>query len=903
MNTTQAQQKALDDALIAPVDRLEFEKCNMRLKTDIKPKENAFQVVLDALALTPFYQAFLITAEVPAIYMKEFWATVTVHKSSIRFTINKKKLSLDVEVFREILQICPKVENKDTKKTNKMLYPRFTKVKIDYFMSRDQSISRRNKMFWHTARDDTMFTSIRCVSRHEKTQVYGVILPQHLTNQAMLESTAYQTYYAYATGEKAPKEKYFSFGRHLDELHVTWAHLEKKRTRLQTNTKTLEDLSSQSLETVSYAILDAVATHQETPPEYELTEEEEEENKEGDDKDKEGEQEQDEEDDLYRDVNINLERSDAEMILMIVSESKVPDKQQQKVTGTNEGAGVRPEVPDVPEYNSESKEESWTFKGDDKDKDGEQEQDEEDDLYKDVNLNQERSDTEITDAQVNKDMEDAHMTLTAAPLVVQQQSSPVSSDLVSKFINPSLDTDSTTTTTIPIMTFLDIPNFASLFQFEQQVSALETEMSEFKQTNQFAEAVSSILGIVDNYLASKMKEAVDVAAQLQTNKLREEAQAKNQEFLNQVDSTMKTIIKEQVQAQVSKIMPKIEKYVTESLGAEVLVRSTNQPQTSYANLYNALVESYNSYKDIISSYGDVVTLKRGRDDQDKDEDPFAGSNRGSKSRRSGKEVESAKEPTHKESKSTSSSKGASRSQPKSSGKSAHADEHDNDESQWNPSSSPTPDREWNKTKTVDNRPPQPWITQMAQAAGTQSSFNEFLATPIDFSAFIMHRLKIDNMTQEVLTGPTYDLIKGTCKSVVELDHLEEIIVRRHDDQLYKFREGDFKRLCRQDIKDMLLLLVEDKLTNLNLEERGVRGFVVGSRKGAAAATMGRVWRAAAAIGCVQVGFISGGCLLAAVKQKKRAFGLAEMHKRCVWLAGNTIRECLVWAVSPKGAFG
>ncbi|GKF51086.1 hypothetical protein Tco_0147553, partial [Tanacetum coccineum] len=33
------------------------------------------------------------------------------------------------------------------------------------------------------------------------------------------------------------------------------------------------------------------------------------------------------------------------------------------------------------------------------------------------------------------------------------------------------------------------------------------------------------------------------------------------------------------------------------------------------------------------------------------------------------------------------------------------------------------------------------------------------------------------------------------------------------------QEGDFKRLHRQDIKDMLLLLVQDKLTNLNLEER------------------------------------------------------------------------------------
>nr|GFD47963.1 hypothetical protein [Tanacetum cinerariifolium] len=88
--------------------------------------------------------------------------------------------------------------------------------------------------------------------------------------------------------------------------------------------------------------------------------------------------------------------------------------------------------------------------------------------------------------------------------------------------------------------------------------------------------------IVDNYLDFKMKEAMDVVVQLQTNKIREEAQAKNQEFLNQVDSTMKTIIKEHVQAQVSMIMPMIEKYVTESMRAKVLVRSTNQPHMSYA---------------------------------------------------------------------------------------------------------------------------------------------------------------------------------------------------------------------------------------------------------------------------------------------------------------------------------
>nr|GEY58018.1 hypothetical protein [Tanacetum cinerariifolium]GEY58577.1 hypothetical protein [Tanacetum cinerariifolium] len=363
-------------------------------------------------------------------------------------------------------------------------------------------------------------------------------------------------------------------------------------------------------------------------------------------------------------------------------------------------------------------------------KEGEKVQNEEDDLYSDVNINLEKSDAEMTDAQANQDTEDSHVTLTSEPPVAQQKSSFVSSDLVSKFINPSPDT-----------------------------------------------------GIVDNYLASKMKEAVDVVVQLQTSKLREEAQVENQEFLNQI------------------LNNKIEEN-----------KSVNRLDIQN-NLYNALVEPYNSDKDIITSYGDVVTLKRG------------------------KEAESSKEPTHKESKSTSSSKGASRSQPKSLGKSAYAEEHgqkvndledqthqefntrnddvtlvrealDDDESQWKLSSFLTPNHEWHKTKTVDNRPPQPWITQMAQAAGTQSSFNEFLATHIDFSAFITHQIKIDNMNQEELTGLTYDLIKGTCKSIVELEyHLEKVFKATNDQLDWHNPEG---KLYPHDLSKPIPLLLNER---------------------------------------------------------------------------------------------
>ncbi|GKF06981.1 hypothetical protein Tco_0041205 [Tanacetum coccineum] len=51
----------------------------------------------------------------------------------------------------------------------------------------------------------------------------------------------------------------------------------------------------------------------------------------------------------------------------------------------------------------------------------------------------------------------------------------------------------------------------------------------------------------------------------------------------------------------------------------------------------------------------------------------------------------------------------------------------------------------------------------------------------------------------------------------EYGHLEEFEVLREDQKLYKFREGDFPRLRLQDIEDMLLLLVQKKLTNLTTD--------------------------------------------------------------------------------------
>ncbi|GKD48575.1 hypothetical protein Tco_1277551 [Tanacetum coccineum] len=153
------------------------------------------------------------------------------------------------------------------------------------------------------------------------------------------------------------------------------------------------------------------------------------------------------------------------------------------------------------------------------------------------------------------------------------------------------------------------------------------------------------------------------------------------------------------------ILPKIKKTVNEQLEAQVLTRSSNESKTSHdvaanlselelkkilidkresnksiyrsdeqKNLYKALVDAYESDKLILDIYGDLVSFKRRRDVEDKDEEPSAGSNWGSKRRRDGKELESTSAPKEKTSKKTGKSTEGSKSHHKSAGESAQAEE-------------------------------------------------------------------------------------------------------------------------------------------------------------------------------------------------------------------------------------
>ncbi|GJX39750.1 hypothetical protein Tco_0253053 [Tanacetum coccineum] len=132
-----------------------------------------------------------------------------------------------------------------------MYYPRFTKVIVDYFMAKDLSIPGRNKMLWHTVRDDPMFTTIRVISKHQDTQIYSVILPQHLTNQSMLESEAYKTYHAYATGEKIPKPKYVKNKANFESSPKKKSVQASKGKRIKTSTKVVKPVKKKQPATTS----------------------------------------------------------------------------------------------------------------------------------------------------------------------------------------------------------------------------------------------------------------------------------------------------------------------------------------------------------------------------------------------------------------------------------------------------------------------------------------------------------------------------------------------------------------------------------------------------------------------------------------------------------------------------
>ncbi|GJU67325.1 uncharacterized mitochondrial protein-like protein [Tanacetum coccineum] len=239
-----------------------------------------------------------------------------------------------------------------------------------------------------------------------------------------------------------------------------------------------------------------------------------------------------------------------------------------------------------------------------------------------------------------------------------------------------------------------------------------------------------------------------------------------------------------------------------------------------AQLLNSLEIVVLLDKDLFESYGKAYSLKRDHEDKDKDEDPPAGSDQGLKKRKTSKDAEPSKGSKSKESKS-SSSKGT-KSQTKSSAfillkgtcRSRVELEYHLEECY----KAVTNRLDWNNPEgqeyPFDLSKPLPLIEDRGRQV---VPVNYFINNDLEY-------LKgIDDMVSIVIGVSEHDVF--STKRIIAVTHvkvmkwydygyLEEIEVRREDQQLYKFKEGDFPRLNLRDIKDMLLLLVQKKLSNL-----------------------------------------------------------------------------------------
>nr|GEW08543.1 hypothetical protein [Tanacetum cinerariifolium] len=800
----------------------------------------------------------------------------------------------------------------------------FKKVIIHHFMSKDPSIPRRNKINWHYVRDDSIFSTIKVVSRHQNTQQYGAILPIELTNDEIRNTKAYKQYYALATGEAVPKPK---------------ASARRKRSGSDTS--------------ITPPIMTAAAKGKQPAKAKSLSDPSE------------------------------VARTKAQQLKIVLRRSRQQTHiSQPGGSGTDEGTAFKPGVPDV--STDESEEElSWNSsdddgaddqvkdedidKGDEGDKKNQEttKYDEQDDAEGGGN-DEEESESDEEDDNAETREEENFDPIPRTPESSEDEGDgeedQVSSQFVTNMLNPTSDADmesifatastsvapfpitaptmtpstvTTITTTsqapippipIPSEVLQNLPTFNSVFRFDDRLKSLEANFSEYRQTNSFTNAVSNIPSIVHQYMNQQMNEAVRVAIQIQTDRLRDSYQRENDEFLQTIDENIKRIIKEQVKGQVkeqvSRILPRIKQSVNAQLKAKVLTRSSHSSRTSYAVV--ADLSEMKLKKFLIEKMDGNKSIERRDDDDDQDEGPSARSDRGSKRWREGKEPESASAPLETAPRSAGRSTTGSKSRQVLASESAFTKEPVQTTSQMDepsylvfetgaddqpifqssqhpewfsqPKKPPTPDQlEYHLEEVYKATTDQlDWVNP----EGQQYPHNLLKPLPlipdnrgrrvIPFAHFINNDLEylrgcassrkyttsvtktkaadygnikwIEDLVprtmwiqepidydKHALWGVSYwgrkhqqfygfavnreyalDVYsKRRIIAVIDLKivewhnykHLDWILVRRDDDKIYKFKEGDFKRLRLQDIEDMLLILVQGKLSNLTVEER------------------------------------------------------------------------------------
>nr|GFA10324.1 hypothetical protein [Tanacetum cinerariifolium] len=464
------------------------------------------------------------------IYMQEFWATAYVHQYSIRFKMDSKKNIVDLETFRDMLHICPRVSGQSFDELpfeEKILdFLRFPGHIAQIRTLTDVNV---NKLFqpWKS------FAAVinKCLTgksfgfdsfRHQNTQQYGALLPIELMNDEIRNTKAYKEYYACATGEAAPKLK-TSARRKRSGLDMfitppiaitTLTTTVDAAPRLTADAKGKQPAKAKSptdpSEETHISQHDGSGTDEGTGskpgvPDVPSDDSEEEISWNSSDDEETKEEESldpiprtpkdieddgnDEEDQGFKDGMEFIFTTASSLVAPLPT--LIPTMTPSIITTIT--IASHPPIPptlipiadDLSEMELkkiliEKMEGNKSIQQSDEQRNlfsEEQrliEEEEADELYRDVDINQGRG------LQLSEDIEDSHVTLTLVNPDGQQESSSVSSQFVSSMLNPTSD---------------------ALICFDDRLKSLEAHFSEYIQTNPFAEAVSNILDktILDSY--------------------------------------------------------------------------------------------------------------------------------------------------------------------------------------------------------------------------------------------------------------------------------------------------------------------------------------------------------------------------------------------------------------------
>ncbi|GJX73793.1 hypothetical protein Tco_0312388 [Tanacetum coccineum] len=664
MSMTKEQQQALDDALVLREQRLTIGSCNYRLSTTFKPKEPTFQVALDVLTLTPFYPAFLITASVPAVYMQEFWATVTYQKHHIRFKMNKKSYSFDMETFRNMLLICPKLPGQ------KFVDPPFEEEILNFI--RELGYPGNIKLLSDVKVDTlpqpwrTFGTIInKCLSgkvtgidtlRLSRAQILWGLYHQEKVDYVYLlwEDLVFQI-----ENKESRKNKYMFYPRFTK---VIINHFMSQDQSIPRRNKVDWHMANDDhiLTTMRFIPQhEVVQRYGAILPDY-LT------------------------NPAMKDLSVKDLRD-----LAMESQNTTSTHASTQRSGAHEGTGVTPGVPDVPDYESDDEKISWKsseeegcceenvseHEDDDDDErtefdndgddfvhpkfsthDDEAKQDEE--VHEDDNFDpkvQTLSHVESTDDEDSDDVtQDANV---EGDMINEEETrEEVEANVLYQDVNVNLEGRYTHMIDVPL------PNVQATQETE------DTHVILTAMINPEGQQQSSLVspGFVSNMLNPRPDTSIDSIFNLNT------------EATSLVDVPVTTIVEPPLV---------IEKTVNEQLEDEVMTHSTTESKTSLAitanlselELKKILIEKIESNKSIYRI--------------------------------------------------------------------------------------------------------QPWLSNLAREEGPRESFDELMDTPLDFSVFMMNRLKINTLTPKLLVGPTFELMKGTCKSLVELEYFFEEVYKETTDRL------------------------------------------------------------------------------------------------------------------------